>query len=129
MTRLSTIIERLVWGGPYTLGNGLPDPPAPKKAGRPVKVQKSTTRVVDPVTNTFEWDLNRSHIEPGASADLTTEEQAEMEKRGQKNTAWNARIKLARVQGSTFTEAAKAVGCSASYAQKVFAALSKFDSK
>lgn len=123
---INQLLERILWGGPYDLGPGLP-PPVVKTPGRPVSVAKSTARLVNTVTNTFEWDLNRSHIVQGAAADLTTQEQAEMEKRGQKNTAWNARLKLARVQGATYTDAAKAVGCSPSYAQKAYAALSKFE--
>lgn len=125
---IHAILEKVLFGGPYHIGDGLPDPPV-RKPGRPVQVQKSTSRLVNPVTNTFEWDLNRSHIKEGAAADLTDREHAEMVSRGQKNMAWNARLKLARVQGATAAEAAKAVGCSQSYATKVFAALSKFEAQ
>lgn len=126
--KLFHLFESLLFPPAPPAGPGLP-PPVEKRPGRPVATAKSAARLVDPVTGTFEWDLSRAHVKTGAVADLLDNEAAELEKRGLKNEGWNTRLKLARVQGSTAGEAAKAVGCSISYAGKVFAALSKFEGK
>lgn len=122
---ITRLIETLLFppiGGP---GPGLPDPPTAKKAV-PVKVEKAGGRLVNAQTMTYEWDIARSRP-ANKPAELTDVEVAELEKRGLKNMTWNACIKLARVQGRTIAEAAKDAGCGFSTAQKVYAALSKFE--
>lgn len=125
---ISTLFEQIFFGAPIQPGPGLPPPPE-KKVGRPVASAKPGARLVNQVTMTYEWDISRAHVATAAPADLTDMEQAELAKRGQKNQGWNIALKLARVQGATASEAAKAAGCSLSYAAKVFAALSKFDGR
>lgn len=125
MIWLDNILETVFFGGPMKPGPGLPDPPGKKKSA-PVHVPTSGARLVNRETMTWEWDIARSRP-VSAPAELTTEEIAELEKRGLKNVVWNARVKLARVQGQTIAEAAKAAGCGFSTAQKIYAALSKFE--
>lgn len=124
---LSALLESLLFPCPVPIGPGLPEPPV-KKVGRPVKVETAGARLVRPETNTWEWDIARSRP-ANTSADLTDLESAELEKRGLKNWTVNSRVKLARVQGQTIAEAAKAAGCGFSTAQKIYGALSKFEGK
>lgn len=105
----------------------LPAPPE-KRQAKPVSVPTAGARLVNRETCTWEWDIARARPAQG-SAEIADIEAAELEKRALKNWTWNKALKLARVQGQTIQDAATAAGCSFSYAQKVFAALSRFEAK
>lgn len=122
---LDNFLELLFFGAPIRKGLGLPEPPA-KVAAKTLHVPTTGGRLVNRETNTWEWDIARTRP-VSAPAELTQAEAAEMIRRGQKNMTWNARVKLARVQGQTIAEAAKAAGCGFSTAQKIYATLSAFE--
>lgn len=124
---ISNLLESLLFPRPVPAGPGLPPPPE-KKVGRPVAIQTAGGRLINPDTNTYEWDIARSRP-AGMSAEITDIEARELEKRGLKNWTWNKSLKMCRVQGQTIHEASKYAGCSFSYAQKTFAALSRFEAK
>lgn len=122
---LDKLLESMLFGAPIKKGPGLPDPPA-KVAAKSVHVPTSSGRLVNRDTNTWEWDISRARP-VSAPAELTQAETEELVRRGHKNMGWNAKVKLARVQGQTIAEAAKAAGCGFSTAQKIYATLSAFE--
>ena len=124
---LDTFLESLFFGAPITKGPGLPDPPA-KAATKTVHVPTAGGRLVNRETQTWEWDIARARP-ISAPAELTQAEADELVRRGQKNMVWNAKVKLARVQGQTIAEAARAAGCGFSTAQKIYATLSAFEKR
>ena len=125
MINLNTILESLLFGGPIPAQSPLPAPPE-KRVAKPVQVKTAGGRLIDPATNTWAWDVARSRPAQ-ADAALTDVELEAMQGKGLKNQTWNVALKLARVQGRTIGEAAQDAGCSFSYAQKAFAALSAFE--
>lgn len=122
---ITAILESLLFGGAIPPQAPLPEPPE-KRVAKPVQVKTAGARLVSRETRTWEWDIARSRP-AGADATLTDVELETMQGKGLKNSTWNVALKLARVQGATIAEAAKAAGCSFSYAQKAFAALSAFE--
>lgn len=125
MINVTNLLESLLFGGPIPAQAPLPAPPE-KRVAKPVQVKTAGGRLIDRATKTWEWDVARSRPAQ-ADATLTDVELEAMQGKGLKNQTWNVALKLARVQGRTIGEAAKDSGCSFSYAQKAFAALSAFE--
>ena len=124
----SQVFERFLFPTVITPGPGLPDPPTRKREAVKVPVEVAGARLVNRETKTWEWDIARARP-ANKPAEMTDLEAEELDRRKLRNMTWNMALKLARVQGLTIGEAAKAAKCSFSYAQKAFAALSAFDKK
>jgi len=122
---IHTPLQSNLIGGPIPTQAPLPAPPE-KRVAKPVQVKTAGVRLIDRTTKTWEWDVARSRPAQ-ADSTLTDVELEAMQVKGLKNQTWNVALKLARVQGRTIGEAAKDAGCSFSYAQKAFAALSAFE--
>lgn len=121
------LFEALFFGPPIQQGPGLPDPPTQRKPAQIAVPKPLSGRLVNADTNTYEWDLSRARVNHGASHELSEQEMAALQNANLKNGPWNAVLKLARLQGKTIAEGAKAAGCSTSYAGKAYSVFGRFE--
>jgi len=123
--KLIDMLEAIIYGGPMQPGPGLPPPVAQRPVKREIP-KPVGGRLANPATNTWEWDIKpRANVNADADTTLTNREIELLIGAKCKNGPWNASLKVSRVRGATIAEAAKAAGCSTSYAGKAYSIFSQ----